>query len=486
MRETLGLTQLEAAKRLGLSPSYFNLIEHDHRPLTAKLTLRLREVFDASMEDFSPATTDRVTSAVAEVLADPLFAAREIGQSEIRDGVGASIQMGHALLDLYRAYREARDAADDLGTELRKRETLSALTDEFRNIVASIRSSAEILRDNPDLDVERRQQFVGIVAAESQRLVPLLGGLLDMEVGSDGAAATGRQTATEDVFDFLQANAGHFPELEQAADEVRVTHRQRFEECLTGGLDGPSAGMLLETRRMTAVKGVAGELCHDVIRQRVDEVQWASTETRTLAIDALADYLAAAVLMPYERFLAAAREVRHDIERLERRFHVGFEHVCRRLTTLQRPGAKGVPFHMVKVDMAGNVIWHVGASGHRVPRFGGLCPLWNVHAAFLTPGMTRAQLSRMPDGTCYFSIARAIRPDEPGFSRSPRFNAIELGCNVSFARELVYADGFDLAEHTAAVPVGSTCRLCDRHDCAARVLPPFRQPAVVAASGRIG
>jgi predicted transcriptional regulator len=136
---------------------------------------------------------------------------------------------------------------------------------------------------------------------------------------------------------------------------------------------------------------------------------------------------------------------------------------------------------MVKVDMAGNVTWRLGSAGVRVPRFGGVCPLWNVHAAFLAPGVTRAQLSRMPDGTSYFSFARAIGAEEPETAGSPRFFAIELGCDVSFARDIVYADGLALGASAAAVPVGTTCRLCERPGCAARVLPPLRPPSPVAA-----
>jgi hypothetical protein len=134
----------------------------------------------------------------------------------------------------------------------------------------------------------------------------------------------------------------------------------------------------------------------------------------------------------------------------------------------------------VKVDMAGNVRLRLGSSGFRVPRHGGTCALWNVHAAFLTPGVTRAQLSRMPEGAVYFSIARTVPADEPEVIRSPRFSAIELGCDVSFARAIVYADGLDLSAHAAAVPIGTTCRLCERPDCRQRALPAYRQPAKIA------
>ena len=223
----------------------------------------------------------------------------------------------------------------------------------------------------------------------------------------------------------------------------------------------------------------------DVIERCADAVRWTSPEARAAAVSALADYVAAAILMPYDAFQRATRELRHDIERLQRRFGVGFEQVCRRLTTLQRTGARGVPFYIVKVDMAGNVTWRLGSAGVRVPRFGGVCPLWNVHAAFLAPGVTRAQLSRMPDGATYFSFARAVRAEEPEMAGSPRFSAIELGCDVSFARDIVYADGLELGAGAAAVPVGTTCRLCERVDCPARVLPPLRQATTVAADAAV-
>lgn len=240
-----------------------------------------------------------------------------------------------------------------------------------------------------------------------------------------------------------------------------------------------------ETRMLAVAKGLAALHSGEVIARVAAAGRWASAEARDLAISTLADYVAAAVLMPYDAFLAAARDLRHDIERLQRRFGVGFEPVCRRLTALQRPGAKGVRFHFIKVDMAGNVTGRLGGSGFRIPRFGGVCSLWNVHAAFLTPEVTRAQLSRMPDGAASFSIARAVRSDEPETIGSPRFSAIELGCDIAFSRDIVYADGLALGPGAAAVPVGTTCRLCERPDCSARVLPPFRQPAVVAAGDAI-
>ena len=183
--------------------------------------------------------------------------------------------------------------------------------------------------------------------------------------------------------------------------------------------------------------------------------------------------------MPYTAFLQAAQDERYDIDLLGHRFRASFEQTCHRLTSLRRPGAEGIPFHQIRIDIAGNISKRFSASGSRFPRFGGACPRWNVFEAFLTPGMIRPQLSQFPDGQVYFEVARTVRKASGGH-RGPRAQyAISLGCEVSYAREMVYADGLDLTSREALVTVGPTCRLCDRMDCEQRAYPPVPQPLAV-------
>jgi predicted transcriptional regulator len=190
----------------------------------------------------------------------------------------------------------------------------------------------------------------------------------------------------------------------------------------------------------------------------------------------LANYFAAAVLMPYGPFLEAAEAERYDAELLGHRFRASFEQTCHRLTTLRRPGAEGVPFHMVRIDIAGNISKHFSASGLRFPRFGGLCPRWALFGCFMTPGMVRTQLSQMPDGARHFWMARTVRRESGGFHAPRTVHALALGCEVSYAKRLVYADGVDLESPGAVVPVGVTCRLCERMDCEQRAFPPLQHP----------
>ena len=209
-----------------------------------------------------------------------------------------------------------------------------------------------------------------------------------------------------------------------------------------------------------------------------------SDAARALARVLLANYFASAVLMPYGPFLDAARQERYDIDLLGHRFRTSYEQVCHRLTTLRRPGAEGIPIHFVRVDIAGNISKRFSASGLRFARFSGACPRWNVFQAFLTPGMIRTQLSQMPDGTTYFWVARSVYKEGGGFHAPRTPLAIAIGCEVGHAKKMVYADGMNLDSREAVVPVGLTCRLCERTDCEQRAFPPIQHPLQVQENVR--
>jgi hypothetical protein len=210
----------------------------------------------------------------------------------------------------------------------------------------------------------------------------------------------------------------------------------------------------------------------DAIEDEVREGAYSDAAAQGLARQGLAHYFAGAVLMPYEQMLKAARECRYDIERLQRHFHVGFETVCHRLSTLQRPGMRGVPFYFVRIDQAGNISKRQSATAFHFARHGGACPLWHVYEAFAQRGRILAQVAEMPDGARLFGIARTIERGGGGFESRRKVFAIGLGCELSHARELVYADGLDVAAPRGVVPIGPGCRVCPRADCVQRAFPP--------------
>ena len=447
LRRRESMTQGQLAERLGISPSYLNLIENNRRPLTAPMLIKLAQLFELDLSTFDTGGDASIVSDLREAFGDPLFDNHGVTTGDLKELAASSPVLAKAVLSLYRAYRDTREST----------ETLS----------------------------ERLEGGEGVAGMEPTRL------------------------PTEEVSDLIQRHMNHFPTLEDAADEVRARGKLESDDVyrsLVRYLDEVhdvevrllhvaderkamrrfdrearrlSLSELLppRSRRFQLAHQIGLLSASEVIDKLLGGESGLSTpESRALARVALANYFASALLMPYGPFYEAARAERYDIELLAHRFGTSFEQVCHRLTTLRRPGAEGVPFHFLRIDIAGNISKRFSGSGIRFARFNGACPRWAVHTAFLTPGMIRVQLSRMTDGTRYFCVARTVRNDRGGYHAPHSMLSVSIGCEARFARELVYSDGVDVESHEALVPVGVTCRLCEHHDCEQRVFPPMQHP----------
>ncbi len=454
MRQERRLSQAQMAHELSISPSYLNLIESNQRPVTVPVLLRLAERFQIDLAALSNDDDARLHADLMEVLSDPLFEAADVKTSDIRELVGQLPAMGRAFLVLYDAYR---------------------------------RGGAKELMPGDAAD-------------------------------SDPAAAG---IPSEEVTDFIQGHRNHFAELEAAAehlwfenglalftlqqDLVKVLS-MRFAVDVEIAAAEAMRGLLRHynplTRRLLLCELLplpsrTFQLAHQIaflgFRRDIDPLvsggKFSTPEADSLAASALANYFACAVMAPYDRFLEAARTTRYELNTLRHRFGLSFEQVCHRLTTLQRPGKEGLPFHLIRVDIAGNISKRFSLSGIHIARFGAACPRWNVYDAFATPGMMRVQLSRMPDGAAFFCVARTLDPAgrmvmRGGLPQRAGTLAIGLGTALSHAREICYADGLNLDDPQIITPIGVSCRTCPRQDCADRAMPALAQRLVIDANKR--
>ncbi|AKT36682.1 helix-turn-helix domain-containing protein [Chondromyces crocatus] len=446
LRRREQLTQVALAAQLGISPSYLNLIENNRRPLTAPLLLRLAQLFRLDLQSFAASEQDaRLSADLLEAFGDPLFEGHSLTNHDLRDLVISSPGVANAVLTLYREYLRARESAEALGERL--------AVNGFTGL------------DSSRLPSEEVSEFI-------QRRLNYFPELED-------AAETLWKDAHFDEEDVFRSLVRHLRDahgitvrLVRVAEERRAM--RRFD--LKSRTLNISEVLPPRSRRFQVAHQLALLTCGELFEKILRDETLTTLESHTLARVALANYFAAALLMPYGPFHEAARGERYDVELLAHRFGASFEQVCHRMTTLRRAGLEGVPFHLMRIDIAGNISKRFSGSGIRFARFSGACPRWNVHAAFMTPGLLRTQLSKMPDGTVYFCIARTVRSDRGGYHAPHTVQSIGLGCDVKYARELVYADGFDLETLDAAVPVGVTCRLCERLDCEQRVFPPVQHP----------
>jgi predicted transcriptional regulator/transcriptional regulator with XRE-family HTH domain len=441
LRAKEGLSQAAMAARLGISASYLNLVEHDRRPLSANLLLALAKHFDVDLRSFAGGEDSQLTADLMEAFGDSLFEAAPVSERDVREFVGTTPEVARAVLRLHHAYASARGSADMLAEEVVDREDLAGIDRSG--------PSSELVSDL----IQRHQNHFPELEAEAERL---------------------RKDAKLDTEDLFGGLADYL--AKKLRVKVRVVTVNEMPAAVRR-FDPERRELLISevlrrgSRNFQLAHQVGLLTCSDTLDLMSRDPSLTSGESRALCRVALANYFAAAVLAPYEEFRSAADKLRHDLDLLGHRFRISYEQVCHRLTTLNRKGAKGIPFDMVRIDLAGNISKKFSATGIRLPRFGGLCPLWNVHTAFLQPGVIHTQLSRLTDGTAFFSVARTVRKHRGGYRAPDVLYSLQLNCDVGSARRLVYADGFDLESIAASTPVGITCRLCERLDCRARAFP---------------
>ncbi|MGK2881955.1 MAG: acetate metabolism transcriptional regulator RamB [Mycobacterium sp.] len=436
LRSERGFSQAALAQMLEISPSYLNQIEHDVRPLTVAVLLRITEVFGVDATFFASQDDTRLVAELREVSMD-----RDLGldadMAELADVVSSHPALARAMVNLHRRYR------------LTTSQLAAATEDRF----------------------------------------------------GDGSGTGAITMPHEEVRDYFYQRHNYLHELDTAAEDLTVRMRLR-----RGDLAGDFAQRLAQVHGVRIVRRIdlgdtvlhrytpetktlemsaqlsggqqvfklAAELAYlevgDLIDTLVEEGKFTSDESRMLARLGLANYWAAAAVLPYRQFHEVAENFRYDIERLSAFYSVSYETICHRLSTLQRPSMRGVPFSFVRVDRAGNMSKRQSATGFHFSSSGGTCPLWNVYETFANPGKIGVQIAQMPDGRNYMWVARTIERRAQRYGQPGKTFAIGLGCELRHANRLVYSEGLDLSGDVTT-PIGAGCRVCERDNCPQRAFP---------------
>ena len=430
IRGRLGLTQKVFADKLSISLPYLNQMENNHRPVSAAVVLALAQEFGLDVTELTVGESERLVTDMREALADPVFSAAAPPVADLRLAASNAPALARAFLNLHRAYRQTHERLASLDEALGREE------------------------------------------------------------------ATLRPSAWEEVRDFFHYCDNYLDAIDRAAEHFSTPTNGKNVEFLAQDLlkrsrislhyssDAPLRHYDPAARRLDISARASGpsqrfQLLHqialltqdDLLEATLDLARFSTDEARDIAKIGLANYFAGAALLPYRAFLSAAQELRHDLERLADLFGASIEQVGHRLATLQRPGAKGIPFFFVRVDQAGTITKRHSATRLQFARFGGACPLWNVHQAFETPGQFLRQLAETPDGVRYLCLARDVSKPAGAFLAPVRRLAIGLGCEVQHAPQLVYSDGLDVKGRFE--PIGISCRICERMNCHQRSVPPL-------------
>ena len=435
LRGRVALTQKAFANRLGVSLPYLNQMENNNRPVSTTVVLGLVQQFGFDVSELQAGDEARLVSDMREALADPVFTGPAPALADLRLAAANAPALARAFLDLHAGYRQTHERLASLDEALGREDARlqSSPWEEVRdffhycdNYIDPVDRAAERFAQNcrPDQTITQ----AAIVVLEAQGI----------------------------TVRFAHSDA--------------IRHFDPTLQVLTLARDAAPA-----TQTFQLLLQVALLTQSDLLTATLDLANFQSDAARSIAQVGLANYFAGAALMPYGAFLETAQETRHDLELLGAHFGASLEQVAHRLSTLQRTGAKGIPFFFVRVDQAGTITKRHSATTLQFARYGGACPLWNVHRAFETPGQFLRQLAETPDGVRYFCLARDVSKSGGSYNAPVRRYAIGLGCEVRHADALVYADHMSIAAPDAYAPIGISCRICERRNCHQRAVPPLER-----------
>ncbi|RAK57575.1 helix-turn-helix domain-containing protein [Phenylobacterium deserti] len=446
LRRDLGLTQTRMAEDLGVSPSYLNLLERNQRPVTAQVLLRLAEAYDVDLKTLSTDAESAGATDLGEVFSDQLFRDLGIARHEISELADLAPGVSEAVVRLYRAYLDQRRLTD-LGAIGRPEEGA---------LVQPVVTPSDWVRDF----IQGHKNHFSELEEAAERLSA------ELEAEPHEFAVAGRaRLAQRWGVQVKVVPVEVLPESVRRFDH----HRKRLflSELLTA-----------EGRAFSVAYQLALTEHRDLLELLTDRAGTPDRPTRNLLKVSLANYLAAALLMPYGAFQEAAERTAYDVELIRTRFGVSFEQACHRLTTLNRPGARGVPFFMVRTDSAGNISKRFAGSSFPFSRFGGACPRWNIHSSFRTPGRIITQIIETPDGARYFTFSRTVARIAAPYVSEDSDLAIGMGCELKYAERLIYARGLELRDPTAT-GIGPACRICERPACPQRAAEPISRTLMV-------
>ncbi len=425
LRRASGLNQVQMADLLDVSPSYLHLIERNQRPLTAALILRLGERFDFDIRSLSAAEPGGGEAAIRKRLAHPLFADLSVDRNEISEWLNGAPGGAEAFARAFdrMADGDERAPVGDALSDVRRE------IERWRNHFADLDAQAEALSDELRLDTSDLAQAM----AERLRLRHNLSlRILPVDVMPD-----------------------HLRRLDLHARQLQLSE-------------------LLDSASRTFALGVQlGQLeAKAEIEALVQGADFAERASERLYRRHLTGYFAAAVMMPYARLLRSCETTGYDLELLQRRFGTSFEQLAHRLTTLQRVGARGLPFFMIRIDRAGQASKrYAGASGSPLVEGERRCPLWALHRAFDAGGRIVTQLIELEDGSRWFTLARSAHPQGNHSGQPGAEFALGLGVEAGLASSLAQARGLDLKRGEARA-IGLGCAQCARTGCAQRSAPP--------------
>jgi predicted transcriptional regulator/DNA-binding Xre family transcriptional regulator len=451
-RRQLGLQANKLAEELNISPSYLNLIESGKRKIDGDLLLKVCEKLKIQLSDLTTKSDLNLANNISELLDDQLFEDLDILGPEVNDLVSTNPKIARALIKLGDNFKQKDHEM------INKVENLSGKIIDKRKASFPGEVISDFLQENKNY-FPKLEEFANDVFNKVQK---------------------NNRTRYIALCDYLKSKYSIIVKdvIPEEGKPFSKIYNDKKKELLLSDYNS------LETKKLYAAAQIAQEGAINEINEYLSKFTFPSEESKKLTQVALLNYCGAAILMPYKLFHTESKKLKYDLELLQNTFATSFEQVAHRVTCLQDPNLPGIPFHMLRVDIAGNISKRFSLSGIEIPRYGGACPRWNVYSAFTRPGVIQAAVSKMTNGEKYVCIAKTVEKGIGRFGQSKSILSIGLGCEAKYAKEFIYTENIDISDKKTEIPIGVSCRTCDRLDCSQRAFPPLHKKFDVDINNR--
>ena len=303
-------------------------MENNERSISAAILLRLLETYGVDWRDIADETNTSMLADLRAALDDPLFELVRPDIGQLRAALTHSPNFAESFLKLHHAHLSMTEHLLNGATE----ETMSNMTAAspeasvhgfFRsknNYFETLETAAANYFDNAE---PPRDEIYSWIKKKQQN-------------------EFGLQVSLAPVAQMRNSLRSYSSKSKKIILSEALNYSNRIFQLLHVGCLIEHEGLLNE---LIAQSNIVDE--HSQNRCRVE----------------LANYFAAAVIVPYKQFLNEAISSKYDFNHLAVRFGVSFEQACHRAATLHRPGDAGVPLFFFRVDRAGNVSKRLNVTG---------------------------------------------------------------------------------------------------------------------------
>jgi len=437
------------AARLGVSASYINLLENNQRSLSVKILLALSDSYGVAWQEL---INDNDVTQLADLRAtvrDPIFGDDRPDLQELRAALDHAPRLVTQFLQLHQNYRSMLGRIQHL--------------EQHGDIPDMLATSPEAVIY--DLFRQHSNYFQTLEDAADQARTAVGG-------RPDDIYANLKRHLHDDYGIEVELVS-----IDEMSASLRIFDEARGHVQLSEAFDQIN-------RNFQLVCVLALVSCNDLLEALIRKTGDAPEATRARCRVELANYFAAAFMMPYTPFLALAERTGYDIDHIAATFGVSYEMACHRLTTMQRGGAQGVPFFFLRLDRAGNVTKRFNATSFSLADKGGSCPVWNIHSAFAAPETIIPQFVELPDAGQFFTFSRTTGRPVTSRHTQDRRRVVTLGCERMHAERIGYAQMMRVVDDAYVAKIGINCHICPRQACSQRAHEPMHLNLHIDANRR--